>query len=148
MAKTLIFTCGAQKGNWLLTKRSTGVDQNFRSWKVMSQLSVAIFIAPRTHFPAQESIISLKNVQKTCKYMKYPSPPWYGGRGVKELRRKLFFVVRMRFTDCGTKSQRKWVHHWFVCDWTSTSNAFGQPFRFPSERIWNLTLFRRISSEK
>ena len=52
---------GAQKGISVLTKRSTHVDQNLISWKVMSKLSVAIFIAPITHFWAQKSFVDLKN---------------------------------------------------------------------------------------
>ena len=41
----------------VLTKRSTLVDQNVRSCRRRSQLSVAIFIAPRTHLVAQKSLI-------------------------------------------------------------------------------------------
>ena len=55
--------CGP-KGNWVLTKRSTLVDQNIRSYKGRSQLSVDIFIAPRTHFPAQKSFIYKKMSKK------------------------------------------------------------------------------------
>ena len=41
----------------VLTKRSTLVDQNFRSYRGRSQLSVAIFITPRTLLVAQKSFI-------------------------------------------------------------------------------------------
>ena len=65
---------GAQKGISVLTKRSTHVDQNLISWKVMSKLSVAIFIAPRTHFPAQKSLIFWKKSEKPQNPCK--TPPW------------------------------------------------------------------------
>ena len=48
----------------MLTKRSTHVDQNFTSSKGMSQLSVAIFIAPRTHLRAQKSLFLSKKSEK------------------------------------------------------------------------------------
>ena len=48
----------------VLPKRSTSVDQNFRSDKTYSQLSVAIFIAPRTHLGAQKSFICEKSRKK------------------------------------------------------------------------------------
>ena len=54
----------AHRGNSVLTKRSTHVDQNFKSSKGMSQLSVAIFIAPRTHFWAQKSLFLSKKSEK------------------------------------------------------------------------------------
>ena len=50
----------AGKGQQVLTKRSTHVDQNIRSDKVMSQLSLAIFVTPRTHLVAQKSLIYQK----------------------------------------------------------------------------------------
>ena len=50
-------TVPPKKKSQVLTKRSTAVDQNLTSDKGMSQLSVAIFIAPQTHFWAQESLI-------------------------------------------------------------------------------------------
>ena len=45
----------------VLTKRSTLVDQNFRSYRGRSQLSVAIFMALRTHMGAQKLFIYKKN---------------------------------------------------------------------------------------
>ena len=42
------------KRTYMLTKRSTSVDQNVKSDKVMSQLFVAIFIILRTHLVAQK----------------------------------------------------------------------------------------------
>ena len=64
-AKNAISTCEnsrfyiymAKIGNSVLTKRSTPVDQNFRSYKGVSKLSLAIFIALQTHFWARESLI-------------------------------------------------------------------------------------------
>ena len=50
----------ANVGQQVLTKRSTHVDQNIRSDKVMSQLSLAIFVTPRTHLVAQKSLIYQK----------------------------------------------------------------------------------------
>ena len=41
----------------MLPKRSTYVDQNIRSQSVHSQLSVAIFMASRTHLRTQECMI-------------------------------------------------------------------------------------------
>ena len=38
----------------MLPKRSTPVDQTLESESIHSQLSVAIFIAPRTHLGAQK----------------------------------------------------------------------------------------------
>ncbi len=49
-----VFTCGAQWVLLLLTRRSTGVDQNVKSDKVMSELSVTSFIFLRTHLVAQK----------------------------------------------------------------------------------------------
>ena len=49
----------------MLTKRSTHVDQNMRSDKVVSQLSITIFVAPRTHLVAQKSLISSKKSKKS-----------------------------------------------------------------------------------
>ena len=48
----------------MLTKRSTSVDQNFGSDKVMSQLSITIFVVPRTHLVAQKTLISSKKSKK------------------------------------------------------------------------------------
>ena len=41
----------------MLTKRSTLVDQNLRSERTHSKLSVDIFMAPRTHLEAQKCYI-------------------------------------------------------------------------------------------
>ena len=54
----------------MLTKRSTYVDQNIRSDKVVSQLSVTIFVTPRTYLVAQKSIIYKKKVKKSVN-------PWH-----------------------------------------------------------------------
>ena len=54
----------ASIGQQVLTKRSTHVDQNIRSDKVMSQLSITIFVAPRTHLVAQKTLISSKKSKK------------------------------------------------------------------------------------
>ena len=51
----------ASIGQQVLTKRSTPVDQNVRYDKVMSQLSLAIFVTPRTHLVAQKSPIYEKD---------------------------------------------------------------------------------------
>ena len=51
----------AKIGNSVLTKRSTFVDQNFKSCKGVPKLSLAIFIAVQTHFRAQKSLIYCKN---------------------------------------------------------------------------------------
>jgi hypothetical protein len=48
----------------VLTKRSTSVDQNFRSDNIYSQLSVAIFMTSRTHLGAQKSFIYWKKSEK------------------------------------------------------------------------------------
>ena len=55
--KHVFSSCLAHKGQHVLTKRSTSVDQNLRSDKVMSKLSAAIFATPRTHLGAQKSLI-------------------------------------------------------------------------------------------
>ena len=52
-----VFDLWVQGASVVLTKRSTGVDQNLKFDKVMSQLSVAIFIFLRTHLVAQKSLI-------------------------------------------------------------------------------------------
>ena len=54
----------ANVGQQVLTERSTHVDQNIRSDKVMSQLSLTIFMTPRTHLVAQKSIIYQKTSEK------------------------------------------------------------------------------------
>ena len=59
-----VFTCTVTEGADMLTKRSTGVDQNFLSESMDSQLSVAIFMTPRTHLGAQECSICEKKVEK------------------------------------------------------------------------------------
>ena len=48
------YTYMVNKAFEVLTKRSTLVDQNLNSYRVRSQLSVAIFMAPRTHLVAQK----------------------------------------------------------------------------------------------
>ena len=50
----------ASKGQQVLTKKSTCVDQNIRSDKVMSQLSLATFVTSRTHLVVQKSPIYQK----------------------------------------------------------------------------------------
>ena len=52
--KAHFLTCTITESIDMLTKRSTHVDQIFRSQSIHSQLSVAIFIAPRTHLGAQK----------------------------------------------------------------------------------------------
>ena len=49
-----VSTCTVTEGTDMLTKRSTCVDQNFLSETMRSQLSVAIFMTPRTHLGAQK----------------------------------------------------------------------------------------------
>ena len=51
----------ASIGQQVLTKRSTNVDQNVRSDKVMSQLFLAIFVTFRTHLVVQKSLIYEKS---------------------------------------------------------------------------------------
>ena len=51
------FTLFKSKGIDMLTKKSTNVDQNFKSNKEVTQLFVAIFIILRTHPVAQKSLI-------------------------------------------------------------------------------------------
>ena len=52
------------KGVDMFTKRSTLVDQNFESECIDSKLSIAIFVAPKTHLGTQECIIYSKNSKK------------------------------------------------------------------------------------
>ena len=47
----------ASIGQQVLTKSSTHVDQNVRSDKAISQLSLAIFLIPKTHLVAQKSLM-------------------------------------------------------------------------------------------
>ena len=60
-----ILTCTVTEGNYMLTKRSTGVDQNFLSKSIHFQLSVAIFMTPRTHLGPQECAIREKSPKNT-----------------------------------------------------------------------------------
>ena len=46
-----------ERGIDMLPKRSTPVDQNLGSESMHSQLSIAIFRAPRAHLVAQKSLI-------------------------------------------------------------------------------------------
>ena len=48
----------------MLPKRSTHVDQTLESESIDSQLSVAIFIAPRNLLGARKSLISKKKCKK------------------------------------------------------------------------------------
>ena len=57
----------------MLPKRSTPVDQTFGSESRHSQLSVAIFIAPRNLLGARKSLISKKKCKK-CGTLNQPVP--------------------------------------------------------------------------
>ena len=48
----------------MLPKRSTPVDQNLGSESIHSQLSVAIFRAPRNHLVAEKAFIYQKMAKK------------------------------------------------------------------------------------
>ena len=61
----------AQRGNSVLTKKSTHVDQNLKSSKGMSQLFVAMFIAPRKHFWAQK-LLFLSKMSEKCTNINIP----------------------------------------------------------------------------
>ena len=67
----IFYTYMAKIGNSVLTKRSTPVDQNFRSYKGVSKLSLAIFIALQTHFSAQEPLIYEKMSLKIAIFHPY-----------------------------------------------------------------------------
>ncbi len=58
-----VSTCTVTEGTDMLTKRSTGVDQNFLSESMHSQLSVAIFRAPRSPLGAQKCSIYEKSAK-------------------------------------------------------------------------------------
>jgi hypothetical protein len=67
-------------GQQLLTKKSTHVDQNFKSDKAWSQLSVDIFIAPGDHLGAQKSLFYQKKSKKPTDPGRPPPGqflPWY-----------------------------------------------------------------------
>ena len=76
----------ADRGQHMLTKRSTYVDQNIRSDKVVSQLSVTIFVTPRTYLVAQKSIIYQKKVEKSVNPWQPPPPVYQNARYIYEAK--------------------------------------------------------------
>ena len=64
LATYVFYTYVVHKVFKVLTKRSTLVDQNIRSCKGRSQLSVAIFMTSRNRLVAQKLFIFLKTSQK------------------------------------------------------------------------------------
>ena len=68
----ILDTCVGQRVISVLTKRSTNVDQNFKTYEGVSKLSEAIFTVPKTHFWAQESLLLSKKSKKRQNPCDYP----------------------------------------------------------------------------
>ena len=117
----------ASIGQQVLTKRSTHVDQNVRSDKVMSQLSLAIFVTSRTHLVVQKSLIYEKSpkmdesmqptryfIKKRVKMVDFVLTfffiCWFWGLGVEYATMRFIKNFRIPQNMFWTFSERFWTN--------------------------------------